>query len=202
MRLGLSNAECLPGYDITNWMHPSSPFYPFIQYKYSTEDAKTSSPSPHSIFSLHFLSKMKLLASIFTLTSVAHAHYTFPSLVSGGTTTSPWQSVRQWTGYYTNNPVTSVTSPDIRCNVNGASISAAGTLSVAAGSSLGFTADPNIYHPGPALVYLAKVPSGKTAATWDGSGAVWFKIYQVGPIFGGQALSWATDSMFAIPSLL
>lgn len=107
-----------------------------------------------------------------------------------------WQYVRQWTGYYTYNPVQSVTSDDIRCNVNGSAAFAPGTLSVAAGSTLGFSVEPDIYHPGPALVYLAKVPSGKTAANWDGSGAVWFKIYQLGPVLGGAQLVWPTDSKF------
>lgn len=37
-------------------------------------------------------------------------------------------------------------------------------------------------HKGPILVYAAKVPSGQTAATWDGSGAVWFKLYESGLI--------------------
>ena len=83
------------------------------------------------------------------------------------------RTVRQWTGYYTYSPVQSVSTTDIRCNVGGSTASAPGTLPVAAGSTISFTADPNIYHPGPALVYMAKVPAGKTAANWDGSGSVW-----------------------------
>lgn len=42
-------------------------------------------------------------------------------------------------------------------------------------------------------MYLARVPPGKTAANWDGSGAVWFKIYQLGPVLGGQQLVWPLD---------
>jgi hypothetical protein len=52
---------------------------------------------------------------------------------------------------------------------------------VAAGQSLGFVVDPDIQHPGPGIGYLAKVPAGKTAANWDGSGAVWFKVWEEGP---------------------
>jgi hypothetical protein len=52
---------------------------------------------------------------------------------------------------------------------------------VAAGQSLGFVVDPDIQHPGPGIGYLAKVPAGKTAANWDGSGAVWFKVWEQGP---------------------
>lgn len=96
---------------------------------------------------------------------------------------------------YIDNPVVDVTSTNIRCNVGGNTLFAPATMSVAAGSNVGFTADPPIYHPGPLQVYMAKAPSGKTAANWDGSGSVWFKINELGPKFGGQALTWPTDSM-------
>ena len=139
---------------------------------------------------------MKAVTTVLALATAVQAHYSFPSIVSGGSATTPWQYVRQWTGYYTYNPVQSVSSIDIRCNVGGSTASAPGTLPIAAGSSVSFTADPNIYHAGPALVYMAKVPAGKTAANWDGSGSVWFKVYQVGPTFGGQQLKWPTDSMW------
>jgi len=97
--------------------------------------------------------------------------------------------------------VVDVTSKDIRCNVKGDSIFAPGTLSVTAGSTVGFTSDPPIYHPGPLQAYMAKVPAGSTAATWDGSGSVWFKIFAQGPKLGGQALSWPSDSRLAYSRL-
>jgi hypothetical protein len=152
-------------------------------------------PSLHSVhrFSTH-LSIMKFIASFLALATAARAHYNFPSMISGTTTTAAWQSVRQWTGYYTFDPVTNVASSDIRCNVNGSTAFAPSILPVAAGSTVGFAANPDIYHPGPLLVYMAKVPAGKTAANFDGSGAVWFKIYEEGPVFGGSALTWPTDS--------
>ena len=34
---------------------------------------------------------------------------------------------------------------------------------------------------GPFGMYLGKVPDGETAATWDGSGSHWFKIWELGP---------------------
>lgn len=49
-------------------------------------------------------------------------------------------------------------------------------------------------HPGPTQVYLGKVPSGSTAATWDGSGANWFKIYALGADFSTGALAWPSSS--------
>ncbi|KAH8816063.1 glycoside hydrolase [Xylogone sp. PMI_703] len=145
---------------------------------------------------------MKFTLSLLALVAGAQAHYTFPALIYGGKTTTAWQYVRQWVGYYTYDPVTSVTSNDIRCNVSPAF--ASGTLSVTAGSTIGFTVDPDIYHPGPLLAYLAKVPSGSTAANWDGSGAHWFKIYQDQPGgLGTQALTWPSNGdttvSFTIP---
>ncbi len=138
---------------------------------------------------------MNLLTSILTLAAVVSAHYDFPALIAGSTKTAQWQYVRQWSGSHTYNPVVDVTSKDIRCNVKGDSIFAPGTFSVAAGSTVGFTADPPIYHPGPLQAYMAKVPAGKTAANWDGAGSVWFKIFGQGPNLGGQALTWPSDSM-------
>ena len=90
---------------------------------------------------------MKLIASLLALAGAASAHYTFPALFSGGTTTGDWQYVRDWTGSYTYNPVQDVTSLDIRCNVDG-STNTADTLSVPSDSPLGFTVSPDIYHLG------------------------------------------------------
>jgi len=151
---------------------------------------------------------MKLLYSVALYTGLAQAHYNFPSIIYNGVTTTAWEYVRPWTNYYAYNPVTDVTSTAIRCNVNGDSIFANSTLPVKAGSTIGFTANPDIYHPGPLLAYMAKVPSGKTAQNWDGSGSVWFKIFQQGPVFPttGDALVWPTNNpdattvSFTIPS--
>lgn len=52
------------------------------------------------------------------------------------------------------------------------------TLTVSAGTKLTFVTDGGLYHPGALQFYMAKVPQGSTAATWDGSGAHWFKVYQ------------------------
>lgn len=137
---------------------------------------------------------MKTITSLLALASIASAHYNFPSLIVGGVTSTAWEYVRDWTGSYTYDPVTSVSSLDIRCNVNGTAAFAPGIQSIAAGSKLGFTANPDIYHPGPLIAYMAKVPSGKTAANWDGSGTVWFKIYEDAPTgFGTSALVWPSN---------
>ncbi|TVY24285.1 putative endo-beta-1,4-glucanase D [Lachnellula hyalina] len=147
---------------------------------------------------------MKFLASFVAFSSLANAHYTFPALIKDGAATTDWQYVRQWTGYYTNSPVTDVTSLDLRCNVN-ASTASSSTLAIPAGSTIGFTSSPDIFHPGPLQVYMASVPSGQTAATWDGSGTVWFKIFGQGPTFG-TSLTWptldATQVNFTVPASL
>ena len=163
-------------------------------HSFSCSPPTSSSSLLVYILLFEFIFIMKVITPFLALATVAHAHYNFPSIISGTTTTPAWQYVRQWTGYYTFNPVTNVASPDIRCNVNGSTAFAPSTLSIAAGSTVGFSANPDIYHPGPLLVYMAKVPAGSTAANFDGSGAVWFKIFEQGPKFGGQALSWPTDS--------
>lgn len=120
---------------------------------------------------------------------------TFPAL-SG---TSNWQAVRTTVNKDSNAGLTDVSSDQIRCYTTSSS-KAPSIQTVAAGSSVGFTASPNIFHPGPLQFYLAKVPSGQTAATWDGTGDVWFKIYAEKATVSGGQLSWGSLSTL-IPSL-
>ncbi|KAG8888180.1 hypothetical protein FRC00_012976 [Tulasnella sp. 408] len=54
---------------------------------------------------------------------------------------------------------------------------------------------------------MAKVPSGQTAATFSGSGAVWFKTGQITAVTnGGTSITFPTDNLaqytFTIPSKL
>lgn len=77
---------------------------------------------------------------------------------------------------YNKSPVQDVLSNDIRCNED-PTRGIAQTLPVSAGTTVAFASD-GISHPGPLQFYLAKVPAGQTAATWDGAGANWFKIYE------------------------
>lgn len=116
---------------------------------------------------------------------------TFPALVLGSTKEGDWVNVRQTTHWQNNGFVGDVTSAGFRCD----QLSAAGatTINVAAGSTVGFAVQPSIYHPGPVQMYLAKVPEGKTAADWDGSGEVWFKIYEEQPTFGSSQLTWPSN---------
>jgi hypothetical protein len=139
---------------------------------------------------------MKVLTCVLALAVVAQGapspepHYTFPNLAG----TTAWSAVRQWTGYESNGPLLDVSTSDIRCNKNGDKNFAKATTSLAAGSTATFQANQAIFHYGPALVYMAKVPEGKTAANWDGSGQVWFKIYDEKPTVSNNALNWPSYS--------
>lgn len=66
------------------------------------------------------------------------------------------------------------TSNDMRCNI--ISGPAKETVTIQAGDPISLALENVIYHPGPATLYLGQVPKGQTAATWDGSGASWFKV--------------------------
>jgi hypothetical protein len=61
-----------------------------------------------------------------------------------------------------------------------------------------FTASPNIFHQGPIQFYMAKVPAGQTAATWDGAGQVWFKTYSEPATVSNNGLAWASLSTYCV----
>ncbi|KAJ0325490.1 hypothetical protein COL5a_007296 [Colletotrichum fioriniae] len=120
---------------------------------------------------------------------------TFGRLVYGGTTYPEWQHVRKTLNFYTNGPADGVSSTQIRCyEADAADRGTVTTLPVSAGSTIGFAANGVVGHPGPASFYMAKVPTGQTAATWDGSGAVWFKIYHERPTITSSGLEWASTN--------
>ncbi|KAF7971746.1 hypothetical protein HWV62_19997 [Athelia sp. TMB] len=132
-------------------------------------------------------------------------HYTFPSLVVGGTVTTAWEYVRETNNFNTQNPVTDVTSSDLRC-YDSATAGTASTVTVAAGSTLGIQSDGTIYHPGVVNVYLAKAPSSGVAG-FAGDGAVWFKVFQISAVTnGGTSISWPAQNLpgvsFTIPKNL
>jgi Auxiliary Activity family 9 (formerly GH61) len=137
---------------------------------------------------------MKTVFVICALAAAVNAHYQFPNLIANGQKTAAYQYVRQWTGYYSNGPVTDVSSVNIRCNVDAATKSAPGTMTVAAGSKVGFGVNTDISHVGVMEWYMAKVPEGHTAASWDGSGNVWFKIDEDHPTF--SPTKWPSSGMY------
>ncbi|EKG11102.1 Glycoside hydrolase family 61 [Macrophomina phaseolina MS6] len=114
-----------------------------------------------------------LAASV--LAQTVSGHYIFEYLTANGVKGGAYQNIRQNTN--NNSPVTDLASNDLRCNVGGADGSKTSTVSVAAGSSVSFTADIAVYHQGPTSFYMTKVADASKA---DGS-TPWFKIKDIGP---------------------
>jgi len=148
--------------------------------------------------------KYHSLAAAAALPALAAAapHYTFPKL-SGE---SEWSSVRQTANFQSNGPVTDVSSSAIRCFERSPGTAAPATASVQAGGSIKWSASQAVYHPGALSAYMAKVPSGSTAAKWDGAGQVWFKVFQDYPTTSQGQYQFPSlnkaDFSFNIPSCL
>ncbi|KAF7304481.1 BTB domain-containing protein [Mycena chlorophos] len=146
------------------------------------------------------------LVALATFAAKVSAHYVFPQFIVGGVDSSDWEYNRQTNNYLSNNPVTDVTTEDIRCYTSTQSGTAGATASVAAGSTVGFISGPtDMYHPGVVNVYMAQAPSGTDVADWDGSGDVWFRIFQIPPVLdGGSTITFPSEGMtivnFEIPS--
>ncbi|KAF7300873.1 hypothetical protein MKEN_01313600 [Mycena kentingensis (nom. inval.)] len=120
----------------------------------------------------------------------------------GGNSES-WQ--RQANNWQDLNPVTDLSTDDVRC-YDSLQSGTSSTISVAAGSTVGFITSPtNMYHQGVVNVYMAKAPTGTDVANWDGSGEVWFKIFEVSAeTDGGTSINWPatllTEVNFQIPA--
>ncbi|KAI3337293.1 lytic polysaccharide monooxygenase [Xylariaceae sp. AK1471] len=146
---------------------------------------------------------MKATAAFALFVSVIQAapHYTFPKLAG----TADWSSVRQTANFQSNGPVTDVSSDAIRCYQQ-SSGGAPSISQVKAGGQITWTVAPSIYHPGALSAYMAKAPAGQTAGTWDGKGAVWFKVFQDAPSVSGGQYVWPSNGKaevsFTIPQCL
>ncbi|KLU92589.1 cellulose-growth-specific protein [Magnaporthiopsis poae ATCC 64411] len=137
---------------------------------------------------------MKTTALLLALTAAAaEAHYVFPNVANGNQRTGDWQAVRQTTNWQSNGPLTDVTSRQLTCYELSPGRAAPQTINVTAGGTVSFAARSSISHPGPLSGWLGFVPQGKTAATWDGSGSRWIKIFQDKPTVNGQGLSWPSQ---------
>jgi len=139
-----------------------------------------------------------MLTTTFTLLATAlgvSGHYTLPKVGTG----SDWQQVRKADNWQNNGFVGDVNSAQIRC-FQATPAAAPSIYNVTAGSTLTYYANPSIYHPGPMQFYLARVPDGQDIKSWNGDGAVWFKVYQEQPNFGSQ-LTWPSTgkNSFEVP---
>ncbi|KAJ7691041.1 glycosyl hydrolase family 61-domain-containing protein [Mycena rosella] len=153
------------------------------------------------------MKSLSVLVAVAALATKVSAHYVWPQLIVGGANTSTWQYVRQTNNWQDLNPLTDVTSTDVRC-YSSAESGTSSTTTVAAGSTVGLTVSgnpSNLYHPGVVNVYMAKAPAGTDVASWDGSGTGWFKIYQISAVTdGGSTITFPATGMsevsFTIPS--
>ncbi|OWY44095.1 glycoside hydrolase [Alternaria alternata] len=69
------------------------------------------------------------------------------------------------------------------------------------GSTVHYISTQQVNHPGPTQYYLAKVPDGKDVKSWDGSGAVWFKISTTMPSVNAQKqMSWPGQNEYTTPN--
>jgi hypothetical protein len=127
--------------------------------------AHTSVPRTRLTTDILFTMKFAGLLALAALAQSVSAHYIWNTLIAGSTTSTA--AVRQPVN---NSPVTSPTASNYICNTNTA---ASATVSVAAGSTIGFKVcfnalglclpylsglqlDNTVYHLGPAAIYLGK----------------------------------------------
>ncbi|KAL5533913.1 hypothetical protein ACEPAG_373 [Sanghuangporus baumii] len=151
---------------------------------------------------MKYLAKLAFVFVAFA--SECLAHYTFPSLIVDGSTTPQWVNVRRTNNYNTQAPVTDVNSLDIRC-YDTQEPGTAQTVTVSAGSTIGFSADQAVYHQSTTNIYAAKAPSDVDG--WAGDGEVWFKLWELPPVTnGGQSITFPSEGMqnfeFTLPSAL
>ncbi|EPS42243.1 hypothetical protein H072_3775 [Dactylellina haptotyla CBS 200.50] len=132
------------------------------------------------------------LAAGALMLQTASAHYIFQTLNGG----APYLYFRTNTNY--NSPVTDLTSTDLRCNVGALTGGSTSTYTVAAGTKVTLGLDTAVYHQGPVIFYMGKVPSGATAQSWDGSGVNWFKFDQRGPTFSGGTSTWPMSQTYDV----
>ncbi|KAL1720512.1 glycoside hydrolase family 61 protein [Schizophyllum commune] len=149
---------------------------------------------------------MRLSSLLATASFVASAlaHYTLPTLIVNGQPSGEWVNIRRTNNYNTQAPVQDVTSPDFTCYTSETHATAT-TAEVAAGSSVSIKANGPMYHAGVVNVYMAS--ANPDAASYDGSGQKWFKVYEIPPVTnGGSSISFPGSDIdtitFTIPKSL
>lgn len=111
------------------------------------------------------------------LSCSASAHYIFDTVIYGHENLTSTAAVRI---PKSNSPVQPPTSSHMTCNDE--TSAATDTVTVPAGSIIGFKVqNNNIFHPGPAAIYLGAAPD--KAENWDGSGRRWTKIAEWGATY-------------------
>ncbi|KAI5887184.1 glycoside hydrolase family 61 protein [Schizophyllum commune H4-8] len=148
--------------------------------------------------------RLSSLIATASLAASALAHYTLPTLIVNGQPSGEWVNIRRTNNYNTQAPVQDVTSPDFTCYTSETHATAT-TAEVAAGSSVSIKANGPMYHAGVVNVYMAS--ANPDAASYDGSGQKWFKVYEIPPVTnGGSSISFPGSDIdtitFTIPKSL
>ncbi|KAF2666403.1 cellulose-growth-specific protein, partial [Microthyrium microscopicum] len=123
----------------------------------------------------------------------------FPNLIVNSNTTGEWQFVRMTTNHYSNGPVLDLSSPAMACYED-RSRKPAGVFPLSAGATVNFKSNAGIFHPGPLLFYMAKVPAGQSADKWEPKGDVWFKIAQSTVSGNGGSMQFSAKIPNATPA--
>jgi len=109
------------------------------------------------------------------LVSSTLAHWKYDRLILNGQIMgSQYQYIRR--NNNSNGHINDVSSTDMRCNRGASASPDTQTLTVAAGSDIGFTIAKHFGHPGPQQVYISKAPG--SVSEYDGSGG-WARIYSL-----------------------
>ena len=118
---------------------------------------------------------------------------TFPRLVvNGKAEEKDWSATRETKNANTKQGIENPTVADIRCY---SSKNAANVVTVPAGANIHYISTQQVNHPGPTQYYLAKVPAGADVKSWDGAGAVWFKIFTTKPkVDAAKQMTWPGQS--------
>lgn len=66
-------------------------------------------------------------------------------------------------------------------------------MNVSAATVLTYDVKVDISHPGVLQAYMAKAPGA--VSDFDGSGNVWFKIYEDAPTITASGMSWPSEGM-------
>ncbi|KAF2252449.1 lytic polysaccharide monooxygenase [Trematosphaeria pertusa] len=138
---------------------------------------------------------MQFLASLLLAATAVQAHYTFPRLVvNGKAEEKDWSATRMTKNANSKQGIENPTVADIRCYQ---SQNAANVVTVPAGATIHYISTQQVNHPGPTQYYLAKVPSGASVTSWDGSGAVWFKIFTTMPkVDQNKQMTWPAQNEY------
>jgi hypothetical protein len=112
--------------------------------------------------------------------------------VNGVSESKDWSVTRRTKNADTKQGIENPTVADIRCYQ---SANAGGVSTVPAGATIHYISTQQVNHPGPTQYYLAKVPAGASATTWDGAGVVWFKIATTMPtVDKNKQMTWPGQS--------